>query len=263
MGCFGGGADVDTGASKASAQLSTDQWNDFQQRYIPLEHQLMEYTDSGTSILNADGTTTNSKDEMYSFDTADIYSGKGKWKRKADKLQSQIDSGTLNDKKLAKKEAKLGSLQSKIDANTVKGQHYEYKNTNTLGAQLSKADDIVSSQFEAGMGNTLRSAARYGGLTPAQKAEAERLNKLDASKTRITARNSLRDAARDSDLNISGSLMGIGRGVAQNAAAGYGTVANIEAQNNAFNQNAALNASNTTMTNIGTGVGLAAMALML
>lgn len=263
MGCFGGGADIDNGASKAAAQMSKDQWNDFQQRYIPLENQLMEYTDSGTSLLNSDGTTTNSKDETYSFDTADIYSGKNKWKKKADKLQAQVDSGSLKAGKLAKKQGKLDSLNQKIDTNTVKGQHYEYKNTNTLGAQLSKADDIVSSQFEAGMGNTLRSAARYGGMTDAQKAEAERLNKLDSSKTRMTARNTLRDAARDSDMNTSGALMGIGRGVAQNAAQGYGTAANVEQQNNMFNRNAALSSSNTVMDNLGTGGGIAAMALML
>ena len=275
MGCFGGGGDNNTSskADKTSAAITQEQWADYTQRFIPLENEMIAYADSGQSVLSgAEGTTTPDLGEEiqqweYSTPDTEDYTGKSKWKKKLARKQQQIAnmeaSGKTGGKKYKKRLKKLNNLKSKVAAHTTvtPGQTFSGEQT-TLAGQLMKADQYNASAAAAQHGQGLRDAARYGGMTDAQRQFYERKSKLSTSKNRMTLRNATRDAARDRDMAVSQQMMGVGRGLANAGASGASAAAGLEANRNAQTLQNSAAKRGSTMSTLGTVAGFAAMAFM-
>lgn len=255
----GGGGSPRTPLANQQGKIAQAQWMDYQRRFVPIESEMLEYADPGTSILTGqEDSATPGLGEAYqdwSHTTEDQFLGKDKWLRKEDKVESRIAEleakGKTGGKKYKKKLKKLAKLQGKIADHTVEGQTITGKNM-TLAGALGRADDMAQSVSAAQHGQGLRDAARYGGLTEAQQEYYDRKSKLGASKSRMTLRNTTRDAYRDRGMGISAQMMGVGRGLSNSAIQGLSAASGLEASRNATNQQMKQQQQSSTMSAIGT-----------
>lgn len=304
----GGGGSQDTPMADAQGDIAQEQWTDYMKRFVPLENELIELSDSGTSkITGHEGTLTpylNSGQEV-SYDTwKDPMTGKtvddpDAWNQENDALYQKAkkrhkkgkswtyydQSGSGGSSKRPRGGIGVGSSSGggryrsdgtptvRIGGSSKKkskgpNKYSLQKGTGTkrqmsrLDMALMGADSLNRRVHQAQQDQGLRDAARYGGMTEAQKKYYERKAKLGESKSRMTLRNATRDVYRDRDMQLSGQLMGIGRGLANNAQQGLASAAGTEASRNATNMQLKQQQRANTMSTIGTVAGIAAMAFM-
>ncbi len=131
--------------------------------------------------------------------------------------------------------------------------------------ELRQANENVTSGARHTLSDRKIMTSRYATETDAQRKVAERKHSLSTASSRVAAQNMVRMNLKDRDTSTRAGLISIGRGVADNAVSGMGSLTSMESNRNSANQRLAAGryASNMNLAGTIAGVGtVAAMAMI-
>ncbi len=130
---------------------------------------------------------------------------------------------------------------------------------NTIRNEAQQAGNLSGAGFDASMRATRMKLGDYGPVTADQNTYLTRIASLGHARAVASSENRARITGRDRQVQMLGSLAALGRGVQNNAVAGFSKGAGMENQRNQINQNLHTQAEQSDMQFVGQMAGLAVM----